>query len=819
MLDVGFLAFLGAVAVLGFKRPFLWVLGFMYIDIVSPQDISWGFLGSIPISLIFFLAAFGGWLLLDGKEGSRFTVRQWLMLLFFGLCAYTTLNAAFPVEAAAKWGWVWKSLLFGMFLPLTLRTRARVEAAVLILVLAAGSIMISAGIKTVLSGGGYGTLSSYVRDNSGIYEGSTLSTVAITIVPLIVWLAKHGTVFPPDWRTKTFALALGFASLLVPIGTQTRTGLLCIGMCAVLALRDAKHRFLLLGLMGTLGVMAIPFLPQSYLERMGTIETHQADTSASTRVAVWMDTIDYVKDNPMGGGFDAYLGNELRYKTRQAVATGDTTTIEYVEVVDKARAYHSAYFEVLGEQGWLGAALWLAIQLLGLIQLEMVRWRLRRSTDPIDRANASLANALQIAHVVYLVGALFVGIAYQPFIFYLVAIEIGLVLARRAGRVEARAGPHSGAAARGPGRSGMSAAPLPRLDALTGIRGIAAWLVVFYHVRYSLQTIVPHPVIDAFAKGYLAVDLFFVLSGFVLWFNYGERLREGGRAQAWPFLWRRFARVWPLHGFILALFAIFALGLIAIGKPGDRMPLAELPLHVLLIQNWGFTDHLSWNDPAWSISTEFAAYLAFPLIAVAVRWDRLRAGPLLAIALALCAAIALLFDAAGTGSLGDHIVKLGVWRCLAEVGLGIVACLLWRLWHDKPGAAFRVALACGAILTAGAAFRLPETVFVPAALFSAILALALDRGPVARALSTKAAVYLGEISYSTYLSHFLLWILFKLAFVDADLQVGWVGLAGYFALVAAASVGLYHCVEKPAQRWLNDRRPGWAKAPRLAAAE
>jgi probable O-glycosylation ligase (exosortase A-associated) len=430
VLDVAFLAFLGAVLVLGLKRPFLWVLGFIYVDILSPQDISWGFLGSIPISLIFFLAAFGGWLLLDSKEGSRFTARQWLILLFMALCAYTTTQAAFPVDADAKWGWVWKSLLFGLLLPLTLRTRARVEATVLVLVLAAGSIMISAGLKTVLSGGGgYGTLNSYVRDNSGIYEGSTLSAVAITIIPLIYWLARHGTVFPPDWRTKLFALCLGFACLLVPVGTQTRTGLLCIGVLAVLALRDAKRRFLLMGLMGVLGLMAIPFLPQSYLERMGTIETHQADTSASTRVAVWWDTIEYVKQNPMGGGFEAYLGNELRYKTRQAVQTGDTTTIEYVEVVDKARAYHSAYFEVLGEQGWLGLALWLAIQIIGLVQLELIRWRLRKSSDPVDRANASLANALQIGHVVYLVGSLFVGIAYQPFIFMLVGIEIGLVLA------------------------------------------------------------------------------------------------------------------------------------------------------------------------------------------------------------------------------------------------------------------------------------------------------------------------------------------------------------------------------------------------------
>jgi probable O-glycosylation ligase (exosortase A-associated) len=429
VLDIAFLGFIGAVLLLGLKRPFLWVLGFIYVDILSPQDISWGFLGSIPVSLILFVAAFGGWLVLDSKEGSRFTSRQWLMLGLFAICAYTTVHALYPVEAAAKWSWVWKSMLFGMFLPLTLRTRARVEAALLIIVLAAGSIMISAGLKTVLSGGGYGTLSSYSRTNSGIYEGSTLSTVAVTIVPLIAWLATRGSVFPPDWRTKAFAVCLGFACLLVPVGTQTRTGLLCIGVMCILALRGVRHRFLLLGAMGVLGMMAIPFLPQTYLERMGTIKTHEADTSASTRVAVWMHTLDDVKEHPMGGGFDAYLGNELRYKTRQVVATGDTTTVEYVDVVDKGRAYHSAYFEVLGEQGWLGAALWLAIQAIGLIQLELIRWRLRNSKHPEDRSDFALANALQIAHIVYLIGALFVGIAYQPFIFYLIGGQIGFVLA------------------------------------------------------------------------------------------------------------------------------------------------------------------------------------------------------------------------------------------------------------------------------------------------------------------------------------------------------------------------------------------------------
>jgi peptidoglycan/LPS O-acetylase OafA/YrhL len=99
----------------------------------------------------------------------------------------------------------------------------------------------------------------------------------------------------------------------------------------------------------------------------------------------------------------------------------------------------------------------------------------------------------------------------------------------------------------------MSASPR-HLDALTGIRGIAAWGVVLYHIRLSLTGLLPAPVIAVFAKGYLAVDLFFILSGFVIWYNYAARIADGGAGAARLFLWRRFARVWPLHGAILAGF-------------------------------------------------------------------------------------------------------------------------------------------------------------------------------------------------------------------------------------------------------------------------
>lgn len=433
MLELGLAGFLTAFLALGLRRPFLWVLCYLYVDVVAPQKISYALLASVPVSLIAFIAAFGGWLVLDDKRGVRFTFRQTLLVMLLFYCGYTTLTADFPVEAAGKWSWVWKALVVAIFLPMTLRTRLRIEAAALVMVLSASSIIITGGIKTVLGGGGYGALNFFVNDNSGLYEGSTLSMAAVAIIPLIVWLARFGTVFPPGKLVRLYAAALIFACLLIPIGTQTRTGLLCIGVLAVLSLRTVKRRFLYMSLLSGAVLLAIPFLPESYTQRMNTIENHQADQSASTRIAVWKWTLDYAKEHPLGGGFESYLGNRVRMDTRTAETSGSTTTIESTVIYDQARAFHSAYFEMLGEQGWPGLAMWLALQVLGLVQLEMLRWRLRGRDDPEDRSDAALGNALQQGHVVYLVGAAFVGIAFQPFIYMLIALQIALVqrVARR----------------------------------------------------------------------------------------------------------------------------------------------------------------------------------------------------------------------------------------------------------------------------------------------------------------------------------------------------------------------------------------------------
>ena len=418
---VGFLA-------AGIKRPFLFVLAYTYIDIVAPQKVTWGFLAVVPVSLIAFAFATLAWMAADDKNGIRFSPRQFVMLLLMIYCGLTTSSADFPVEAAEKWGWVWKALIFAIFLPLTLRTKLRIEALALVMVLSIGVIVIGGGIKTIASGGGgYGELKLLVNDNTGLYEGSIISAVAICVIPLALWLARYGTIFKPSWMVTLFAWGICFACILMPIGTQARTGLICVAVLGVMMLRSTKKRMTYISCVVIAGLVALPLLPHSFTERMSTIGNHQSDQSASTRLEVWKWTIEYAKSHPFGGGFDAFRQNEVSYETVKSDQTGSNNAeVQTQRIVEKGRAYHSSYFEMLGEQGYPGLALWLLLHVMGVMQMEMLRRRYAKNPPEGFAWVTPLADALQQAQIVYLIGGAFVGIAFQPFCYMLVGLQCGL---------------------------------------------------------------------------------------------------------------------------------------------------------------------------------------------------------------------------------------------------------------------------------------------------------------------------------------------------------------------------------------------------------
>jgi peptidoglycan/LPS O-acetylase OafA/YrhL len=361
----------------------------------------------------------------------------------------------------------------------------------------------------------------------------------------------------------------------------------------------------------------------------------------------------------------------------------------------------------------------------------------------------------------------------------------------------------------------MASAPDPRLPELlplTAIRGAAAWWVVLFHLRALLAPSLPGPALAVLARGNLAVDLFFILSGFVMALNYGHRFDGEGAGGYRDFLFRRFARIYPLHLLILLGFAAYALAAVRFGSARvDEQGWGYFLASLGLVQNWGLTAEASWNVPAWSISTEWMAYLLFPLLAAMVMPRRRPLWMLAGGVVLLGCSVEPYFWLTGH-PFPNAVAQTGLYRCLAQFAMGMALCGLWQRLPRRRW--LPAALIAAAVLLA-VAFVLVNAPVVPVAWAALILALALSR--TNGLLEAPALVWLGRVSYATYLSHYLLLTLFKYFFVTAGEPVSPARLLLFLAAVLAASALLYHGFERPVQArllaWWKARKPREALAP------
>jgi len=175
--------------------------------------------------------------------------------------------------------------------------------------------------------------------------------------------------------------------------------------------------------------------------------------------------------------------------------------------------------------------------------------------------------------------------------------------------------------------------------------------------------------------------------------------------------------------------------------------------------------------------------------------------------------------AGGADILDRNIPRFGLLRAITEFAMGTILCGLWLRFRGEGRALLAAAAGTGAaaLLLLVTGFW-PETLGVPIFLAALLLAVALTAGSRANPLAWRPVHYLGEISYSTYLVHFLLYILFKLLFVEESGRMTPPLLGLFLAMTLAASAALYHGVERPAQRALN-ALAGRRRAATLSPAE
>jgi peptidoglycan/LPS O-acetylase OafA/YrhL len=348
----------------------------------------------------------------------------------------------------------------------------------------------------------------------------------------------------------------------------------------------------------------------------------------------------------------------------------------------------------------------------------------------------------------------------------------------------------------------MSRAEPPggELRALTGLRGVAALLVVVYHFTWFwvppgwAATLVHHL--------YLMVDLFFVLSGYILARQYGAGFRGWpGFAAFGDFLGRRIARVWPLYalGTVAAAFLL--------QPPAARGPGAILA-NVAMVQSWGLAS--SMNAPAWSISTEWTAYLLFPLLVPACLGGTRRWAVLAGL---LAAAMVIGLSVVPTPWLGQAVrigpLDINGWRspapilrCLADFTLGLLA---FRAPAGSGGLHRRAAAAwvlAGVVVLA----FIPRSDAAMVLLFPPLIAAAAT-GALDPAFATRPVHALGVLSYAIYLVHvFAINTLIRGFQALAARHVAHahlLAIAPALLAVIAVAVPLHLLVERPARRALR----------------
>ena len=325
---------------------------------------------------------------------------------------------------------------------------------------------------------------------------------------------------------------------------------------------------------------------------------------------------------------------------------------------------------------------------------------------------------------------------------------------------------------------------------LTAIRGFAALWVVGHHLQFELAYI-GYPFAGwLFRPGYVAVDIFFVLSGFVITAVHRDLTRAG----LGDFFIRRIFRVYPLHLAVLAL--IFGLWLWSEARFGAHDPterLRDLPIVVLLLQPY-IIHGLTWNTVSWSIGVELLCYALFPLVMGSVRRLEFTG----------CALVLLMMAA-----IERHVHSELVWgwpavaRGLAGFGLGMAVQQMTVL-APRPRARTASLIEIGALLGVLLAVLCGTPRIIP--LFGALLiwGLGAERGIVARGLGAPWCVWLGRISFSVYLLHPTL---IDLAFVwlppgrlglghTAD-GIAWTLLV--LALLLGAATMTWAWVEEPAR--------------------
>ncbi|HEX7325586.1 MAG TPA: putative O-glycosylation ligase, exosortase A system-associated [Rhodanobacteraceae bacterium] len=421
-------------------RPYLGLLVWSWIGYMNPHRLTYGFAYDFP--WVYLIAVVTIISLAISKEDKRIpkssvSILLFLFLLWTGLC---TIFAVESAAAFAKWEEFAKILAMVFVTFMLVKDRKRMHWLVWVIVFSLGFYGLKGGIFTILKGGHdhvFGPPGSFISDNNAFALALCMT------LPLMRYLQLHE-------ERKIVRMGLGVLMIFTGVailGTYSRGGLIALVVVGAALLLKSRKRLLLVLALLVVGGTAYHFMPPQWTQRMETLHHADKTDSGETRIQSWEFSANVALHKPIfGGGFDVYESHAMwrQYGPEDAIP----------------RAVHSIYFRVVGEQGFVGLFLFLALLAASWRCCSRTRRKTRGAPD--QKWAYDLASMLQVTLVAYATAGAFLPMTYFDLSYQIMAM---------CALLEILVSQPAAAAASGPLRitlNGAKAKALPSHDAVSG---------------------------------------------------------------------------------------------------------------------------------------------------------------------------------------------------------------------------------------------------------------------------------------------------------------------------------------------------------------
>jgi putative inorganic carbon (hco3(-)) transporter len=383
-----------------FLQPQVGILMWFWVSLMNPHRLTWGYAYELRVALVVAVATIIAWSLSRERKLPPGTATNYLLAAFTIWITVSTFFAQVPDSAWGKWQEVIKILGMTFVTTCIVNSRRRIKQLVWVAALSIGFYGLKGGIFAILTAGQYrlwGPPDSFIGDNNA------LALALIMVLPLLHFLALNAGRL--SVRYGLWAL-MGLTTVST-LCTYSRGGFIALGVTAIAFWLKTKHRLLtgavVLGLLGG----ALAFLPETWYQRMDTISHYQQDTSANERLTVWVYALRLAADHPLvGGGFNVVDDAQLYFR--------------YSPEADAVHNFHSIYFQVLGENGYIGLVLFIGLIIATLATAQRIIRRARG--QPGLEWAAQLASAIQVSIIGYCAAGAFVNLGFYDLFYVLVAL-------------------------------------------------------------------------------------------------------------------------------------------------------------------------------------------------------------------------------------------------------------------------------------------------------------------------------------------------------------------------------------------------------------